>query len=162
MKKLSNFLVGGGSFRLHQFRNAMKLSVTLIIIASLPACTVLHSNSPTLGTATYASLGGKAEGVTVTPDGSQLASNDNAAAFKHAATVGGLAYGANVLGSVGKASIKQSGLTDRSGIAAGTDRASIAAGTQRTLSGNATTVELAEIARTKELGLKELDVIPAP
>jgi len=147
-------------------------TVALIaLIALLTSCTLVHTNSPTNGHATYASLGGNSEGVTVSPTGSTLANNNNSESFQRATTVAGMAYGAHVIGSVAKTAYAQSGMTDRAGIAAATTRhgattsarvtthsAATQAGTTKLLSNNSTAVQLAEIEKARELGLKSLDV----
>lgn len=137
----------------------MKPTIAFLALAFLPSCTMMTSNPS--GTSAFLSLGGDSQGVMLGRDGAQMASNANSGSFKHAATIGGLAYSVNQLSSAARSISAGKEATSRAGLAAKTDRAGLAAGTERISSGNATTVKLAKIARDKEIGLKALD-IPAP
>jgi hypothetical protein len=130
------------------------IEVCIFSCVLLVSCTTIYTKSPDGGVAIYNALGADSQGVTITPQGSQIAENKNSEAFNRAATIAGSAFAASQMASVAKNFNNQNGLTDRAGIEAGTSQSSIEAGTQQIISGNQTTVELEKIKSETQIKLQ--------
>ena len=71
----------------------MKTTILSIALAGLNSCTVATIKNPAGGEATYAALGSDSEGVNVSPDGINIATNKNAAGFTKAVSAATAATG---------------------------------------------------------------------
>lgn len=140
----------------------MKTTSIFLSFLIITSCTVVQTVSPSGGKATFASLGGDSQNIVISSEGAQIASNNNSVAFGKAANTASIMTGTLALASVAKTSLQETGLTDRSGIAAGTTRNAnnVSAATTQTISNNSTSVNLAKIQADKAINLKALDVPP--
>lgn len=118
------------------------LTLTLLLIASLPACTVVHGDRAK-GTYTLATVGGDIAEMAQTSEGYTVATLDNSKSFKEASGAikayvwaGALKSVANTAGkawtgvtktkeATARTGLAEKGLTDRAGIAAEVEKAKI-------------------------------------
>jgi hypothetical protein len=132
-------------------------SINIILLLSmLPACTTVYTKDTSGGIALYNSLGGDSQGISISPDRSEIAENKNSQSFSKAATVIGSMYSIGQLANVTKNMHNQTGATDRAAIAsktsqhsvtteAGVKQAEIGANLEALKDNNATSIELEKI-----------------
>lgn len=114
-------------------RPPMKAIPIILAFAALPACTVMHSRRPDGATATYASVGGDAEKVKVTPDGVEAAIVNNSKSFGTGVRTVGTVVATDIVtdGLTAGQQILQDGMSKRLATTEGTTRA-VAAGKEAT------------------------------
>lgn len=141
-----------------QIKHLNTFVIPVAMSFTLSSCTLVHTQTDTGGQATFASLGGDSENITISAEGAQIASNKNSSAFKEGTKAATAISGILSFASVSKLKFREAGLTDRAGIAADATKhqATTQAGTSQLLSNNKTSVDLANTQANKELGLSKI------
>lgn len=110
----------------------MKATLILLVFVLCQSCTIMTGNR-TAGTFAYASVGGDATGLKLTPDGVEAASVDNSKSFNTGVKTVGTVVAADIVADAATAGqqILQDGMSRRLATTEGT-KAAVAAGKEAT------------------------------